>query len=90
MSMFKIKNQSGRLVVLRLNSGKSLFLESGSLSGELAGEEVIDNRMVNKLTERQLITVLESVKKENHSAADRDVKETKKTKKNKRSSTGGK
>ncbi|MCP5048732.1 MAG: hypothetical protein GY940_16295 [bacterium] len=101
MAMFKIKNQSERLVILRLNSGKSLFLESGSLSGELAGEEVGNNRMVNKLTDRKIIEMREWLKKETHSPAARDVKEvkelkdetptaTKKTKKTKPSSKGGK
>jgi len=73
MTMFRIKNQTGRLVILRLNSGKSLFLEPGALSGELPGEEVGNNPMVEKLRERQNIALYEGKSKETQSPAAGDV-----------------
>lgn len=55
-----IRNNAERHVILRLNSGKSLFLETGTTSGVIPDEEVNNNRLVKKLQERRIITVAES------------------------------
>lgn len=56
MSMVKkIKNMTRRLVILRLNSGRSLFLQPGATSGEIAEVELVNNRMFKKLLDRGII-----------------------------------
>lgn len=55
-----IRNNAERHVILRLNSGKNLFLETGTTSGLIPDEEVNNNRLVKKLEERRIITVGET------------------------------
>lgn len=54
----KIKNVTRRLVILRLNSGRSLFLEPGTTSGEIPGVELVNNTLFQKLLERGIIAEL--------------------------------
>ena len=54
----KIKNVTRRLVILRLNSGRSLFLEPGTTSGEIPGVELVNNTLFKKLLERGIIAEL--------------------------------
>ncbi len=51
----KIKNLTRRLVILRLNSGRSLFLAPGTPPGEIPGVELANNTMFEKLLERGII-----------------------------------
>ena len=45
------------LVILRLNSGQSLFIDPGTFTGEIGEKEASNNTMVNKLLDRGVIAV---------------------------------
>jgi hypothetical protein len=63
-SMFKkIQNLTRRLVILRLNSGRSLFVGPGDYSGEIPEVDLANNSMFQKLKERGIIAVHPAVKK---------------------------
>lgn len=53
----KIQNLTKRLVMLRLNSGKTLFLDPGAISKEIPGVELENNTIVKKLQYRRVIDV---------------------------------
>lgn len=55
--MSKIDNLTNRLVILRLNSGRTLYIDSKSISGEIQEAELRNNRKFNKLRERRVIAV---------------------------------
>jgi hypothetical protein len=52
-----IENMTHRNVMLRLNSGNTLFIEPGKPSESIPVEEVSDNPMVDKLIERRIIAM---------------------------------
>lgn len=51
------ENLTHRQVILRLNSGKTLFIPPGKLSDPLPVEEVSDNTTVDKLLDRRIIAM---------------------------------
>lgn len=53
----KIENKTNRLVILRLNSGQTLFIDPGTFSGEIGDKEISNNTMVKKLVDRGVIAV---------------------------------
>ena len=53
----KIENKTKRLVILRLNSGQTPFIDPGTFSGEIGDEEITNNTMVKKLVDRGVIAV---------------------------------
>ena len=53
----KIENKTNRLVILRLTSGQTLFINPGTFPGEIGDEEISNNPMVKKLLDRGVITV---------------------------------
>jgi hypothetical protein len=53
----KYENKTNRLVILRLNSGQTLFIDPGTSSGEIGDEEVSNNPIVKKLLDRGVIAV---------------------------------
>ena len=55
MICYTYENLTGRQVLIRLNSGQTLFIEPGGCSGEIPGDEVDDNAMVDKLLNRHII-----------------------------------
>lgn len=55
--LMKIENLTARMVILRLNSGQSLFIGPGAVSGEIPDVEVKNNPMLNKLRDRRVIAV---------------------------------
>lgn len=55
MTYYMVENLTGRQVLIRLNSGQTLFLEPGGRSGEIPAEEMSDNTMVDKLLNRHII-----------------------------------
>jgi hypothetical protein len=57
MSCYMLTNLTGRQVLIRLNSGQTLFIEPGGRSGEIPGDEISDNTMVDKLLSRHIIAV---------------------------------
>jgi len=57
MILKKYGNLTGRLVMLRLNSGQTMFIEPGTVSNEIPEEEVMDNTCVNKLLQKEVIAV---------------------------------
>lgn len=59
----KIENKTNRLVILRLNSGQSLFVGPGAYSGEIPEVELVNNPMFEKLKDRGIITVHPAVEK---------------------------
>jgi len=61
MKSFRIRNNTGREVILRLNSGRGLFIESGATSHEIPDEEVNNNSMIINFQEQRIITVKESI-----------------------------
>jgi hypothetical protein len=61
MKSFRIRNNTGREVILRLNSGRGLFIESGATSREIPDEEVNNNPMVINFQEQRIISVKESI-----------------------------
>lgn len=52
-----IQNMTRRLVLLRLNSGETLFLEPGGLSRTIEDRELNHNTMLQKLRERKIISI---------------------------------
>lgn len=52
-----IENLTHRQVILRLNSGKTLFIEPGTPSESLPLEELSNNIMVDKLLDRRIIAM---------------------------------
>ena len=57
MTFYMLTNLTGRQVLIRLNSGQTLFIEPGGRSGEIPGGEIGDNTMVDKLLSRHIIAV---------------------------------
>jgi hypothetical protein len=53
----KFENKTKRLVILRLNSGQTLFIDPGTFSREIEEKEVSNNTMVKKLLDRGVIAV---------------------------------
>jgi hypothetical protein len=53
----KIQNLTDRQVILRLNSGKSLYIDPGSTSGQVLEIELKGNPMVRKLRDRRVIAL---------------------------------
>jgi hypothetical protein len=53
----KIRNITKRLVLIRLNSGRTLFVGPGAVSGEIRDQELSDNTMVAKLRDRHVIAL---------------------------------
>lgn len=53
----RITNLTGRLVVISLNSGRSLILSPAETSAEIPATETRGNRMVEKMNEERVITV---------------------------------
>ncbi len=53
----RFENKTKRLVILRLNSGQTMFIDPGTFSGEIGDEEKSDNPMVKKLLDRGVIAV---------------------------------
>ncbi len=84
MADYSIENLTDRQVILRLNSGKTLFIEPGKPSGYIPVEETDNNTMVEKLLGRRIIALhtVEEKKKAPRTPA--------KTKKTKSKSKGGK
>jgi hypothetical protein len=56
MKMKTVENKSQRMVLLRLNSGNTLFIGSG-MTLEVPALELERNRLVEKLLERRIILV---------------------------------
>jgi hypothetical protein len=94
----KIENVTRRLVMLRLNSGRWLFMDPRTTSGEIPQVELVNNTMFKKLSDRGIITEhpvakqrpSKRPKKESPAPAavkkePGSTKETKKTKKTKKS-----
>ncbi len=57
MNHYLFENLTDRQVILRLNSGNTLFIEPGKPSGYIPVEEVSNNTMVDKLLDRRIIAV---------------------------------
>lgn len=55
--MNKIVNLTGRLVILRLNSGETLFIDPGTTSTGIPDVELRKNTMIKKLRDRGVINV---------------------------------
>jgi hypothetical protein len=55
--MVKLENLTGRLVSVRLNSGRTLHLQPRMLSDAVSEAQVTNNSDVEKLQERQIIAV---------------------------------
>jgi hypothetical protein len=53
----KFENKTKQLVILRLNSGQTLFIDPGTFPGEIGDEEISNNTMVKKLVDRGVIAV---------------------------------
>jgi hypothetical protein len=53
----RITNRSRGLLTLELNSGASLYLAPGEMSGPLAELEVADNQWVQRLLDRDQVQV---------------------------------
>lgn len=53
----KFENKTKRPVILRLNSGQTLFIDPGTFSREIEEKEVSNNTMVKKLLDRGVIAV---------------------------------
>jgi hypothetical protein len=53
----RFENKTKRLVILRLNSGQTVFIDPGTFSGEIGDEEKSNNPMVKKLLDRGVIAV---------------------------------
>ncbi len=58
MTIFmKIENLTKRLVLLRLNSGRTLSLDPGTVSERIRDVELAENVMAEKLRDRQVIAL---------------------------------
>lgn len=53
----KIENLTTRLVIIRLNSGQTLFIDPGITSGEIPDAELTNNSTIQKLLERRVIAL---------------------------------
>jgi hypothetical protein len=53
----KFENKTKRLVILRLKSSQTLFIDPGTFSGEIGDEEKSNKPMVKKLLDRGIIAV---------------------------------
>lgn len=83
MNHYSFQNLTDRQVILRLNSGETLFIEPGKPSGYIPVEETRNNTMVDKLLDRHIIAV--------HTVEEPDAPRTPETtKKTKSKSKGGK
>jgi len=83
MTHYSFQNLTDRQVILRLNSGETLFIEPGRSSAYIPVEEMRNNTMVDKLLDRRIIAV--------HTVEKTDTPGTPaKTKKIKSRSKGGK
>lgn len=65
MIYYMFENLTGRQVFIRLNSGQTLFIEPGGRSGNIPGDEISDNTMVDKLLGRHIIAVQPAAPGEN-------------------------
>ncbi|MCK5058542.1 MAG: hypothetical protein KAT34_17940 [Candidatus Aminicenantes bacterium] len=53
----KIENLTTRLVIIRLNSGQTLFIDPGATSGEIPEVELRNNSKIKKLRDRGVIAL---------------------------------
>ncbi len=53
----KFENKTEKQVILRLNSGQTLFIDPGIFPGEVEDIEASNNTMVKKLLDRGVIAV---------------------------------
>jgi hypothetical protein len=81
--MSKVKNLTKQVVLLRLKSGRTLFVDAGTASEEIEDVELKNNANIERLLERGIIT-LKGAEKEKPAA----VKKT--TKSNSKNTKGGK
>lgn len=77
-----IKNLTHRVVILRFNSGQTLYLGPRKTSGEVPGVELRNNKMIEKLRERGVVS-LHSVSDTKPAAGKKKPGFTKKSKKRK-------